>query len=103
MSSDEWTTYYEENLAMSDMDNERIAELETMQLQLEQGEEIDEVLEKLIVEEVIAEASDPDTLIAFGYEIKDWKSKLFWFYMSYMILAVVVGFFFFFMDRYYKN
>lgn len=45
--------------------------------------------------EFLFEARDDDTLVAFGYEIKDWKNKLFWaavqWYGAIMAAAMLVA------------
>lgn len=55
MSETEWINYYENNLAQSAADQERLSELQQMKEQLQEGEQIDVTLEKQIMDEIIKE------------------------------------------------
>lgn len=96
MEEDEWEEFYEENIATSSADpvyGKEIEELKQLQREIENGEEIDKQELAQVKRDFLIESLDDGTLIAFGYEIKDWKNKLFW-HAVYWYVTICFGAFF---------
>ena len=92
MTEEQWLDFYDENLAVSGVGDEKIAELEEMKEQIEAGEQIDVQLEQDILEDVKEEIESGNDLISLQSEILKYASDFqYWMMIYFTFTSVIVG------------
>lgn len=93
MTEDQWLEYYDENLAVSGVGEEKVAELEEMKEQLQAGEQIDMQLEQAILEDVKEEIESGSDLISLQSEIVKYATDLYYWAMIWFTFTTIgIGF-----------